>query len=77
MSKKIQTNQKHMNQDNRIVIEKGLDAGRSMSAVVVELGKDITTISKEIKKHRIFQKHNTFNEKPNRCALVKDWHRKF
>ena len=25
MSTKIQTNQKHMNQDNRVVIEKGLD----------------------------------------------------
>lgn len=74
--KKIQTNQKHMNQDNRVVIEKGLDAGRSMSAIATELGKDPTTISKEIKKHRIFQKHNTYNEKPNRCALAKDCHRK-
>lgn len=76
MSKKIQTNQKHMNQDNRIVIEKGLDAGRNMSAIALELGKDPTTISKEIKKRRIFQKHNSFNEKPNRCALAKDCHRK-
>ena len=29
-------------------------------------------IAKEIKKHRILQKHNTFNEQPNRCALSKD-----
>lgn len=65
-----------MNQENRIVIEKGLDASRPMSAIASELGKDPTTISKEIKKHRLFQKHNTFNEKPNRCALAKDCRRK-
>lgn len=76
MSKKIQTNQKHMNQENRIAIEKGLDTSKPMSAIALELGKDPTTISKEIKKHRLLQKHNTFNEKPNRCALAKDCHRK-
>lgn len=76
MSKKIQTNQKHMNQENRIVIEKGLDTSMSMRAIAAELGKDPTTISKEIKRHRILQKHNTFNEKPGRCALAKDCHRK-
>ncbi len=79
MSKKTQTNQKHMNQNGRVVIEKGLDVGRSMSTIAAELGKDPTTISKEIKKHRIFQKHDkhdSYNEKPNRCALAKDCHRK-
>lgn len=72
----MQTNQKHMNQENRIVIEKGLDASKPMSTIASELSKDPTTISKEVKKHRILQKHNTFNEKPNRCALAKDCHRK-
>ena len=76
MSKKMQTNQKHMTQDNRITIEKGLDTSKPMSTIASELSKDPTTISKEIKKHRILQKHNTFNEKPNRCALAKDCHRK-
>lgn len=50
MSKKIQANQKHLSQDNRIVIEKGVDACRSMSAIATELNKDPTTISKEVKK---------------------------
>ena len=62
MSKKIETNQKHMNQDNRVVIEKRLDTSTPLSAIAAELGKDPTTISKEIKKHRSFQKHNAFNE---------------
>ena len=76
MSKKIQTNQKHMNQDNRVVIEKGLDTSKPLSHIGAELGKDPTTIAKEIKKHRVFQEHNKFNESPFRCALSNDCHRK-
>ena len=76
MSKKIETNQKHMTQDNRVVIEKGLDASKPLSSIAAELGKDPTTISKEIKKHRAFQEHNKFNEPAFRCALAKDCHKK-
>lgn len=76
MSKKIETNQKHMNQDNRVVIEKRLDASVSFRAIDIELGKDPTTIAKEVKKHRVFQGHNKFNEKPYRCANARDCHRK-
>lgn len=76
MSLKIQTNQKHMNQDNRVVIEKGLDASKPLSTIAAEIGKDPTTIAKEIKKHRIFQEHNKFNEHTFRCANAKDCHRK-
>ena len=76
MSKKIETNQKHMTQDNRVVIEKGLDASKPLSTIAAELGKDPTTISKEIKKHRSFQEHNKFNEPAFRCALAKDCHKK-
>ena len=76
MSKKIQTNQKHMNQDNRIIIEKRLDSATPLSHIAEELGKDPSTIAKEVKKHRIFQQHNTYNTKPNRCALAPSCHRK-
>lgn len=65
-----------MNQDNRVVIEKGLDASKTLSSIAFELGKDPTTIAKEIKKHRVFQEHNKFNEPPFRCALAKDCHHK-
>ena len=60
--------QKHMNQDDRIVIEKELDQSKSLKAIALNLGKDPTTISKEIKKHRSFQEHNKFNDKPYRCS---------
>lgn len=76
MSKKTETNQKHMNQDNRVVIEKRLDASVSFRAIGIELGKDPTTIAKEVKKHRVFQGHNKFNEKPYRCANARDCHKK-
>lgn len=65
-----------MNQDNRVVIEKGLDASKPLSTIAAELGKDPTTIAKEIKKHRVFQEHNTYNNPTHRCALAKDCHRK-
>lgn len=60
MSKSIPGTQKHMTMDQRIMIEKGLDQGSSFRSIAIQLGKDPTTISKEIKKHRIFQEHNPF-----------------
>ena len=76
MENKIKTNQKHMTQEDRMIIEKRLDEKTPLCHIAEELRKDPTTIAKEIKKHRIFQQHNTFNDKPNRCALAPSCHRK-
>ena len=76
MSKQITGNQKHMTMDDRVVIEKGLDQKRSLRSIAAQLGKDPTTISKEIKKHRSFHEHNHFNEPRNKCALAKDCRKK-
>ena len=65
-----------MSQDNRVTIEKGLDAGTSLRKIAESIEKDPSTISKEVKKHRIFYVHNTFNEPSNKCALVRDCKRK-
>lgn len=72
MCKSIPGTQKHMTLDQRIMIEKGLDQGSSFRSIALQLGKDPTTISKEIKKHRIFREHNHFNDAKNKCALVND-----
>lgn len=72
MTKKINTNQKHLTQDNRVVIEKGLDNSEPLSTIAYRLGKDPTTIAKEIKKHRIFQLHSVFNKPTIRCSIAKD-----
>ena len=66
MSKSIPGNQKHMTMDDRIVIEKGLDANQSLRSIAQQLGKDPTTIAKEIKKHRTMRKHNDYSIKPNK-----------
>ena len=68
MSKSIQGNQKHMTMDNRVAIEKGLDTKLSLRSIAMQLGKDPTTIAKEIKKHRTFQEHNHYNEPKNKCV---------
>ena len=62
--------------EQRILIEKGLDQGMSLRSIAIQLDKDPTTISKEIKKHRSIQEHNHFNESKNKCVLIKDCKKK-
>ena len=76
MCRQITGNQKHMTMDDRIVIEKGLEQKFSLRSIAAQVGKDPTTISKEIKKHRSFQEHNRFNEPKNKCAHFKDCKKK-
>ncbi|MBQ9033578.1 MAG: helix-turn-helix domain-containing protein, partial [Lachnospiraceae bacterium] len=76
MSKSIPVNHKHMPQDNRVTIEKGLDTGISLRKIADSIEKDPSTVSKEIKKHRTLYSHNAFNESPNNCALSRDCKRK-
>ena len=76
MNNTITSNQKHMTLDDRIIIEKGLEQHLSLRSIAMQLDKDPTTISKEIKKHRSFQQHNPFNESKNKCALFKDCKKK-
>lgn len=76
MSNENVLKQKHMNGENRVVIEKGLDSCKPLSAIATEIGKDPTTVAKEIKRHRIFQEHNKFNEHSHRCNHEKDCNKK-
>lgn len=76
MSKSIPGNQKHMIIDHRITIEKELDKKTSLRSIAMLLGKDPTTIAKEIKKHRTLQEHSHYNEPANKCILYKDCKKK-
>lgn len=76
MSKAIPGNQKHMTIDNRITIEKELDNRTSLRSIALKIGKDPTTIAKEIKKHRTLQEHNHYNESKNKCALLMECKKK-
>ena len=62
MSKLIPGNQKHLTLEDRSEIERQLTLGTSITTIASLLCKDPTTISKEIKRHRVSQPHNHFNE---------------
>lgn len=68
MSKDIRGNQRHMTLDDRIYIEKCLDINMAFKDTAKFLCKDPTTLSKEVKKHRIHKPRNSFNS-PNNCKL--------
>jgi hypothetical protein len=53
------TNQKHLTLEDRNYIEQALNHGMTFKKIANFLSKDPTTISKEIKKHRIRKEPNT------------------
>ena len=60
MSKLIPGNQKHLTLEDRSEIERQITLGSPLNVVAALLCKDPTTISKEIKLHRVYQPHNSF-----------------
>lgn len=61
MSHLIPGNQKHLTADDRVFIETSLDKGMPFCDIAKYLCKDPSTISKEVKKHRLLKQHNDFN----------------
>ena len=65
---------KHMDLDTRLEIERGLDNGLSFKAIAALVGKDCTTISKEVRSHLMFQKkgarYRPFNDCLNRYQCL-------
>lgn len=62
---------KHMTLDDRITIQKGLKNNLSFSSIAEELGRDPSTISKEIRGHLIIQETGTRSRPYNPCAKRK------
>ena len=60
--------QKHLDLKSRYVIEHSLDSSLSFKAIALELDKDCTTISKEVKNHLIFKKSGAFGKPFNDCS---------
>jgi IS30 family transposase len=71
MSKKIQGNQKHLTLSDRIVIETSLEKRLSFKEIARFLSKDPTTISKEIKRHRVEKLSENYHGK-NPCRFVQE-----
>lgn len=70
MSKYIPGNQKHLTLEDRIYIENELDKGTSFKDIAKFLCKDPTTISKEVKAHRLSDWYHkgTFYNAKNFCV---------
>lgn len=60
--------QKHLDLKSRYVIEHSLDTGMSFKAIALELGKDCTTISKEIRNHLTVKKSGAYGKPFNDCS---------
>lgn len=73
MSNLIPGNQKHLTAEDRVFIETSLDKNMPFCEIAKYLCKDPSTISKEVKKHRILKEHNDFAS-PNQCVLRNSCH---
>ncbi len=69
---------KHLTIEDRKLIERGLDLDKSAKEIASWIGKDPTTISKEVKLNRFLKPANPFNQKPedyqmkfNKCTRLK------
>lgn len=62
-------NHKHLTKDNRSIIETMLNNRASFKEIAVTLGKDPSTISKEIRSHLIFRRVGGMRINYNPCAL--------
>jgi IS30 family transposase len=58
----------HMTEDDRYAIKNGLDGGETFKAIASKIGKDCTTVSKEVKARRVFRKTGGIGQKFNDCA---------
>lgn len=66
----IMNKQKHLNLEARILIETLLNEHHSFKSIARELGKDCTTISKEVKAHICFEKTGALGRSFNDCRAA-------
>jgi len=59
---------KHLTEEERGAIQEGLDQGKSYRRIGRELGRDPTTIAKEVRSRRIFKKTGSIGSKFNDCV---------
>lgn len=75
MSNLIPGNQKHLSLGDRIYIEKSLNDNKSFKDIARFLCKDPSTISKDVKKHRLSEFPVTrgfFSNERNHCIHIYD-----
>ncbi len=60
-------NQKHLTLDDRGCIQAGLIAGYSFRHIAEQINKDPTTVSKEVRRHRVLNNTGAYGRLTNRC----------
>lgn len=63
----------HLTLQDRQIIQKGIENRSSKTAIAQTIGKDPTTIAKEIQKHRDLKRRNAFNQRLI-CIHLKECH---
>ena len=71
MAHRIVHDGSHLSEDDREIIQTGIEHGSPKSHIADNIGKDATTVAKEILKHRILHPRNTFNNS-NICIHLKE-----
>ncbi len=62
---------KHLDLDKRSLIARGLSEGKSFKAIASEIGKDCTTVSKEVRRHFTVIRKGIGNRAFNDCRIRK------
>ena len=63
----------HLTLQDRQIIQKGIESRSSKTAIAQTIGKDPTTVAKEIRKHRDLKRRNAFNQR-HICVHLKECH---
>ena len=63
---------KHLTEDDRYQIDHGLKKGLSFKAISKNIGKDPSTISKEVRAHTVYEKRGSYGKRFNNCANRND-----
>jgi len=71
MKKQQKQDQSHLTLEERKIIQKGIESRSNKVSIAKTIGKDPTTIAKEIRKHREFRTRNTYNY-PTICIYRKE-----
>lgn len=66
------TKNKHLSFDERLEIEKGLKENKSFKEIAIIIGKDCTTISKEIRNHLVFKNSGAIGKPFLDCKFRND-----
>jgi len=69
MNRKPLHDSTHLTLDERKIIEAGITNNSTKSAIAKNIGKDATSVAKEIRKHRIFKARNVYN-RPVMCEKL-------